>query len=87
MLTKKHAQLRDFIERYGREHPGQSPSFDEMREALALKSKSGIHRMLVAMEERGVVRRIKNRSRAIQIVAPNAAQSCCVDLPLMGRVS
>lgn len=67
MLTKKQHELLRFI--HGRLlKDGPTPSFDEMRVGLNLKSKSGIHRMLTALEERGYVRRIPNRARALEIV-------------------
>ena len=62
MLTSKQQELLLFIrDRLGRD--GISPSFDEMREALDLKSKSGVHRLISALEERGFIRRLANRAR------------------------
>ena len=67
MLTAKQRELLLFID--GRLHEsGVSPSFDEMREALALKSKSGVHRLISALEERGFIRRLPNRARALEVV-------------------
>jgi len=67
MLTPKQHELLMFIhERLGR--TGVSPSFDEMREALDLKSKSGVHRLISALEERGFIRRLPNRARALEVV-------------------
>ncbi len=67
MLTSKQHELLRFIhERLG--SSGVSPSFDEMREALALKSKSGVHRLISALEERGFIRRLPNRARALEVV-------------------
>ncbi|MEC3860454.1 transcriptional repressor LexA [Mesobacterium sp. TK19101] len=67
MLTKKQLDLLDFInKRMARD--GVPPSFDEMKEALDLKSKSGIHRLITALEERGFIRRLAHRARAIEIV-------------------
>ena len=64
-LTKKQQELLKFL----RKHEGEvSPSFDEMREALGLASKSGIHRLVVGLEERGYVNRIPNRKRTIRLV-------------------
>ena len=78
MLTAKQHELLMFIHgRLGR--TGVSPSFDEMREALDLKSKSGVHRLISALEERKFIRRLPNRARALEIVklpknsAPEAA--------------
>ncbi len=67
MLTAKQRELLLFInDRLG--ETGVSPSFDEMREALALKSKSGVHRLISALEERGFIRRLPNRARALEVV-------------------
>jgi len=67
MLTSKQQELLLFIrDRLGRD--GISPSFDEMREALDLKSKSGVHRLISALEERGFIRRLANRARALEIL-------------------
>lgn len=67
MLTRKQLDLLKFIhDRVQKE--GVSPSFDEMKEALDLRSKSGIHRLITALEERGFIRRLAHRARAIEIV-------------------
>ncbi|MEO0485102.1 MAG: transcriptional repressor LexA [Pseudomonadota bacterium] len=67
MLTKKQKDLLLFI--HGRlQRDGVPPSFDEMKEALDLRSKSGIHRLITALEERGFIRRMAHRARAIEIV-------------------
>ena len=67
MLTKKQLQLLEFI--YARTQvDGVSPSFDEMKESLDLRSKSGIHRLITALEERGFIRRLAHRARAIEII-------------------
>src|SRR5690348_131789 len=67
MLTAKQRELLLFID--GRlKQDGVSPSFDEMREALDLKSKSGVHRLISALEERGFIRRLPNRARALEVV-------------------
>ncbi len=67
MLTKKQLELLEFInKRVNRD--GVPPSFDEMKEALSLRSKSGIHRLITALEERGFIRRLAHRARAIEIV-------------------
>jgi repressor LexA len=67
MLTNKQYELLRFIEaRLGEK--GVSPSFDEMKEALGLKSKSGIHRLIKALEERGFIRRLPHRARALEIL-------------------
>ena len=67
MLTRKQLELLDFIQkRVARD--GVPPSFDEMKDALDLRSKSGIHRLITALEERGFIRRLAHRARAIDIV-------------------
>ena len=67
MLTTKQHELLNFIHhRLGQS--GISPSFDEMREALELKSKSGVHRLISALEERQFIRRLPNRARALEIL-------------------
>ena len=67
MLTAKQRELLLFIDARLKES-GISPSFDEMREALDLKSKSGVHRLISALEERGFIRRLPNRARALEVV-------------------
>ena len=67
MLTKKQLNLLEFIEKKTSSN-GISPSFDEMKEALNLKSKSGIHRLIIALEERGFIRRLPHRARALEVI-------------------
>jgi repressor LexA len=67
MLTRKQLELLDFIQKRTTED-GVPPSFDEMKDALDLRSKSGIHRLITALEERGFIRRLAHRARAIEIV-------------------
>lgn len=67
MLTKKQIQLLEFIHLRMQEN-GVPPSFDEMKDALDLRSKSGIHRLVTALEERGFIRRLPHRARALEIV-------------------
>jgi repressor LexA len=101
MLTAKQRELLLYIqERLGA--TGVSPSFDEMREALDLKSKSGVHRLISALEERGFIRRLPNRARALEVVklpessAPSAAPvsrplpvvaNDTIEIPLHGRIA
>lgn len=67
MLTRKQHELICFIhDRLGED--GVSPSFEEMKEALSLKSKSGVHRLISALEERGFLRRLPNRARALEVL-------------------
>ncbi len=67
MLTRKQYELLMFIDRHLRTQ-GVSPSFDEMKDALSLKSKSGIHRLITGLEERGFIRRLPHRARALEIL-------------------
>src|ERR687886_14331 len=102
MLTAKQRELLLFIDRRLKEG-GISPSFDEMREALDLKSKSGVHRLISALEERGFIRRLPNRARALEVVklpetrpsamvtpirpAAPAPANDTIDIPLHGRIA
>ena len=81
MLTRKQHELLMFIHQRIKE-TGVSPSFDEMKDALDLASKSGIHRLITALEERGFLRRLAHRARALEVIklpeqasAPSAAQA------------
>ncbi len=67
MLTRKQHDLLLFIQAR-LEETGVPPSFDEMKDALDLKSKSGIHRLITALEERGFIRRLPNRARALEVI-------------------
>ena len=67
MLTAKQHELIRFIQQR-LEETGVSPSFEEMKEALDLKSKSGVHRLISALEERGFIRRLPNRARALEVI-------------------
>ena len=74
MLTRKQVDLLQFIH-LRLQRDGVPPSFDEMKEALELRSKSGIHRLITALEERGFIRRLAHRARAIEIIRlPEALQ-------------
>ncbi len=74
MLTAKQHELLHFIQQK-LDASGISPSFEEMKEALGLKSKSGIHRLISALEERGFLRRLPNRARALEVLkVPEAAK-------------
>ena len=101
MLTRKQHELLRYIEAKLGE-TGVSPSFEEMKDALELRSKSGVHRLISALEERGFIRRLPNRARALEIVklpetggraqprvAPPAAANSndIVELPLHGRIA
>src|SRR3954447_10063928 len=67
MLTRKQHELLTFIDKRLKE-TGVSPSFEEMKEALDLKSKSGVHRLISALEERNFIRRLPNRARALEVL-------------------
>ena len=67
MLTRKQHELLTYIQDRLQD-TGVSPSFEEMKEALALKSKSGVHRLISALEERGLIRRLPNRARSIEVI-------------------
>lgn len=67
MLTRKQHELLLFIHERLKE-TGIPPSFDEMKDALDLASKSGIHRLITALEERGFIRRLANRARALEVL-------------------
>jgi len=67
MLTRKQHELLTYIHRYLADH-GISPSFDEMKDALNLKSKSGIHRLITGLEEREFIRRLPHRARALEVL-------------------
>ena len=102
MLTAKQRELLLFIDGRLKEN-GVSPSFDEMREALDLKSKSGVHRLISALEERGFIRRLPNRARALEVVklpetmapasvtpirpAAPVPANDAMDIPLHGRIA
>ena len=67
MLTRKQQELLGFID--GRlKESGVSPSFEEMKDALSLRSKSGVHRLINALEERHFIRRLPNRARALEVL-------------------
>ena len=101
MLTAKQRELLLFIDARLKEN-GISPSFDEMREALDLKSKSGVHRLISALEERGFIRRLPNRARALEVTklpeartdnvvplraAVPAPANDTIGIPLHGRIA
>jgi repressor LexA len=83
MLTRKQHELLVFIdERLNRD--GVSPSFDEMKEALGLKSKSGIHRLITALEERGFIRRLPHRARALEVLKVPESTKPAKSAPVRG---
>ena len=85
MLTVKQRELLQFIDDRLKAS-GVSPSFDEMREALELKSKSGVHRLISALEERQFIRRLPNRARALEVIKmPENAVSAAA--PVIGTIA
>jgi repressor LexA len=78
MLTEKQKELLLFIHERMQER-GVPPSFDEMKDALDLKSKSGIHRLITALVERGFIRRLPHRARAIEVIKLPENQAAAVD--------
>ena len=98
MLTRKQSELLTYLSDHMQQHD-VPPSFDEMRDALGLASKSGVHRLVSGLEERGYIRRLANRARAIEILKPLSAAaggvvtravetaSNLVSLPPLGRIA
>jgi len=98
MLTEKQQNLLSYIEAFLEDH-GRPPSFEQMMEAMGLKSKSNIHRLIGALEERGYIKRLPNKARALEVLKPskqklksvpanNAPEiSDVVPLPLIGRIA
>lgn len=77
-LTRKQSELLQYIQMYMAE-TRVSPSFEEMKDALDLKSKSSVHQLISALEERGFIRRIPNRARALEVISPNALAAYSTD--------
>ena len=93
MLTKKQKELLDYITVVNKKF-GISPSYDEMKDKLKLKSKSGIHRIISALEERGFIRKLANKARAIEIIQnnknispTNEAINKIIEIPLYGKIA
>lgn len=96
MLTRKQSELLEYLTTHLSIND-VPPSFDEMRDALGLASKSGIHRLVSGLEERGYIRRLPNRARAIEILRPAgepsaiasavAAAADIISLPLLGHIA
>ena len=68
MLTAKQNELWRFISEYTHENRGTSPSFDEMKAHLGLRSKSGVHRLVTSLVDRGFIRRYRARARSIEVI-------------------
>lgn len=75
MLTAKQRQCYDFLKGYTEAHGGVSPSYIEIAKAIGITSKGGVHRFLVALEERGRIRRMPNRTRAIEVIPESSTAS------------
>jgi len=93
MLTKKQKELLDYIKKVNKEH-GISPSYEEMKNKLSLKSKSGIHRIISALEERGFIKKLANKARAIEIVTSEKNYTSknenivkVIEIPLYGKIA
>jgi repressor LexA len=85
MLTRKQSELLTYIQDRLKES-GVSPSFEEMKDALALKSKSGVHRLISALEERGFIRRLPNRARALEVLRMPDAQAAIAAQPRLSVI-
>ena len=93
MLTRKQKELFDYLSKYlAKNHI--SPSFEEMKIAVNLKSKSGIHRLISSLEERGFIKRLKHKARAMEIVDKNPKNnnnnnnfSDVISIPLIGTIA
>ena len=95
MLTKKQKELFDFLSQYISKNK-ISPTFEEMKEAVNLKSKSGIHRLITSLEQRGFIKRLKHKARAMEIIKSysnsfNSNQSNNInnsyEIPLLGSIA
>ncbi|HIG09710.1 MAG TPA: transcriptional repressor LexA [Alphaproteobacteria bacterium] len=91
MLTKKQKELLDYITLINKKN-GISPSYEEMKNRLNLKSKSGIHRIISALEERGFIRKLANKARAIEVLntnitIPQELTNKVIDIPLYGKIA
>ena len=95
MLTRKQSEILEYISDFMKNR-GVSPSFEEMKHALNLKSKSGIHRLISGLEERGFIRRLPNRARALEIIklpenekSSNSSQlhDDSISIPFVGKIA
>merc|ERR1711998_435715 len=90
MLTYQQEKLLQFINNF-QLRSNITPSFDEMKDGLGLKSKSGIHRILSALEERGYIRKLNNRARAIEVLKfPNNKTNLnnnSINIPILGKIA
>ncbi len=90
MLTKKQKELFDYLKEYISSNQ-ISPSFEEMKEAVNLKSKSGIHRLITSLEQRGFIKRLKHRARAMEIIEKDSnidkLNIESISIPLIGAIA
>ena len=89
MLTKKQKELYDFLDQYIKSNQ-ISPSFEEMKKAVNLKSKSGIHRLITSLEQRGFIKRLKHKARAMEITKKlyqNNSNESSYEIPLLGAIA
>ncbi len=90
MLTRKQKELFDYLKDYITNNQ-ISPSFEEMKDAVNLKSKSGIHRLITSLEQRGFIKRLKHRARAMEIVEKdlntNKFDNKSINIPLIGTIA
>ena len=89
MLTKKQKELYDFLDHYIKSNQ-ISPSFEEMKRAVNLKSKSGIHRLITSLEQRGFIKRLKHKARAMEITKnlyQNNSNESSHEIPLLGAIA
>ena len=91
MLTHQQEKLLQFINNF-QIKSNVTPSFDEMKDGLGLKSKSGIHRILSALEERGYIRKLNNRARAIEVLKfpknkTNYSNNNSITIPILGKIA
>ena len=89
MLTKKQKELYDFLDHYIKSNQ-ISPSFEEMKKAVNLKSKSGIHRLITSLEQRGFIKRLKHKARAMEITKQlyqNSTSESSYEIPLLGAIA
>ena len=89
MLTKRQKELYDFLNHYIKSNQ-ISPSFEEMKKAVNLKSKSGIHRLITSLEQRGFIKRLKHKARAMEITKKlyqNNSNESSYEIPLLGAIA
>ena len=90
MLTKKQKELYDYLKDYIT-NKQISPSFEEMKSAVNLKSKSGIHRLITSLEERGFIKRLKHKARAMEIISKGTSNDYTsadsINIPLIGAIA